>query len=430
MWFYTATQKPISKDTKNKLIDFIKYSINNSCKDVLLNSPFLVFLDVVNTKEGVITRSYQNAFYRGLEFKIYYSTDTHPNGRITVEGSLHKYWNNGAHNHNDFYIHCALEVINDIEMKFNITPDQTRLIQLEIGVNLFPPIRSKTIVNGCMFYKTTPFKDKDTKDEGNYQQAKAQRFYVKIYDKRTHYQNKGFTIDKEILRIEKKYSKSNELHNLGIYTLQDLLNYGLHNFKSELLKMWGNVIYYDKTTLKNHPNRFKYNSTDYWETLTPRQRKYELGKLNKLYKDSPESIKNIISNLISEKVDLLKTNLYQINPLCIELNQYNNTTQPIDPSKRICIISGLNISMQKKGSFLLSITGLKYYFNTDKKIYNEIKRQYLTDKWLNSSFDIQIKEIAHNIRTIRNNQKLKQKKLYPKNQISLFNKELFSISQS
>jgi acetoin utilization deacetylase AcuC-like enzyme len=62
---------------------------------------------------------------------------------------------------------------------------------------------------------------------------------------------------------------------------------------------------------------------------------------------------------------------------------------------------------------------------TDKKIFNEIKQQYLTDKWLNSSFDNQIKEIAHNIRTIRNNQKLKQKKPYPKNQISLLNTALF-----
>ena len=143
-----------------------------------------------------------------------------------------------------------------------------------------------------------------------------------------------------------------------------------------------------------------------------------------VYRENPESIKNIVSNLISEKVDLLNSKLYLINPLCIELNQYNNTTQPIDPSKRICIISGLNISMQKKGSFLLSITGLKYYFNTDKKIYNEIKRQYLTDKWLNSSFDIQIKEIAHNIRTIRNNQKNKQSRLYPIYQYNLFHKEL------
>lgn len=424
MRFYTATQKPISKDTKTKLIDFIKYQILNSYKDALLNSPLLVFLDVLNTKEGTIERSYRNAFHKGLEFKIYYPTESNPNGRITLEGSLHKYWNNGAHNYNDFYIHNVFEVVYELQLKFEIKPYHAILKQLEIGVNIFPPIPSKTIVNGCMFYKTTPFKDKDTKDEGNYHQAKAQRFWVKIYDKRTHYQGKGFTIDNEILRIEKKYSKMRDLHNLGIYTLQDLLNYGLHNFKGELLKMWDCFIYYDKNALKNHPNRFKYNSVDYWQTLTPRQRKYQLGKLNKLYRENPDSIKNIVSNLISEKVDLLNSKLSLINPLCIELNQYNNTTQPIDLSKRICIISGLNISMQKKDSFLLSITGLKYYFNTDKKIYNEIKRQYLTDKWLNSSFDIQIKEIAHNIRTIRNNQKNKQSRLYPIYQYNLFHKEL------
>lgn len=46
------------------------------------------------------------------------------------------------------------------------------------------------------------------------------------------------------------------------------------------------------------------------------------------------------------------------------------------------------------------------------------------------TFDIQSNEIAHNIRNMRNNQRVKQSRLYPKNQISLFNKELFSIPQS
>ncbi len=401
------------------MIDFIKYLLPYLFKDELLNNPLLVFLDVINTREGIITRSYQNAYYKGLEFKIYYPTNTHPNGRITVEGSLHKYWNNGAHNYNDFSVYNAFEVVTDIETKFSIKPNQCNLIQLEIGLNLFPPILSKTIVNGCMFYKRIPFKDKDTKDEGNYQQAKAQRFYVKVYDKRTHYQNKGFTIDKEILRIEKKYSKSNDLHTLGIYTLKDLLDYGLHNFKCVLIEMWDNVVFYDRDVLKNHPNRYKYNSIDYWQSLTTRQRKYQLRKLNKLYKENPESIRNIISNLIDKKVDLLNAELYQINPLCIELKQDNNTPQRIDPNKRTCLVTGFNISMQKKGSRLLSITGLKYYRNTDKKIYNEIKRQYLTDKWQKSNLDIQIKEIAHNIRNFNYNTKVKQSRLYPKNQTNL-----------
>ncbi len=45
-------------------------------------------------------------------------------------------------------------------------------------------------------------------------------------------------------------------------------------------------------------------------------------------------------------------------------------------------------------------------------------------------FDIQSKEIAHNIRNMRNNQRVKQSRLHPKNQISLFKKELFSKPQS
>ena len=54
--------------------------------------------------------------------------------------------------------------------------------------------------------------------------------------------------------------------------------------------------------------------------------------------------------------------------------------------------------MQRKDSFLLSHNGLKYYHKTDRKLYNEIKRKHLTKYWMRSSLNIQIKEIAHNIR--------------------------------
>ena len=304
------------------MIDFVKYQLTNYCKNDLLNSPLLVFFDKVNNKTGEVSK-YQNAFFKGLEFKIFYPTETHPNSRITVRGSLHKYWNNDSHNFNDFNISNVFEVLQELETKFNIKPNQCRLLQLEIGINILPPIKSKIIVNGCLFYKTMQFKNTFTKDEGNYKQIMAQRFFFKVYDKRTHYQNKGFKIDNEILRIEKKYSKSEDLHKLGIYTMQDLIEYGLQNFKPMLLDMWDNVIYYDKNLLKNHPNRYKYNSIDYWQSLTPRRRKYQLEKLNNLYKNNPESIKNKVSNLISKKVDFLNSELYQINPLYIELKQYN-----------------------------------------------------------------------------------------------------------
>jgi hypothetical protein len=55
--------------------------------------------------------------------------------------------------------------------------------------------------------------------------------------------------------------------------------------------------------------------------------------------------------------------------------------------------------MQKDSSILLSHTGLKYY-KTDRKVFEQMKT-YLTKQWIESDFETQIKEIAHNIRTKR-----------------------------
>ncbi|MBP9792805.1 MAG: hypothetical protein KBC56_02275, partial [Flavobacterium sp.] len=69
---------------------------------------------------------------------------------------------------------------------------------------------------------------------------------------------------------------------------------------------------------------------------------------------------------------------------------------------------------------LLSHTGLKYYYKNDKKVFEQIKRRYLSNRWHNSDFEKQIKEIAHNIRNTNSNQKVKQIKLYPTNQLNMF----------
>ena len=126
--------------------------------------------------------------------------------------------------------------------------------------------------------------------------------------------------------------------------------------------------------------------------------------------------------MISEKVDFLNSELYQINPLYIELKQYNLPIENNNQNKRVCLVTGLNISMQKEDSFLLSHTGLNYYFNTDKKVFNEVKRKHLSDKWQKSNFTIQIKEIAHNIRNYKSNKEQKQKFIYPMEQNNLLDR--------
>jgi hypothetical protein len=75
--------------------------------------------------------------------------------------------------------------------------------------------------------------------------------------------------------------------------------------------------------------------------------------------------------------------------------------------------------MQKDSSILLSHTGLKYYYKTDRKVFEQIKRTHLTKQCINSDFETQIKEIAHHIRTIKSNQNNKQNRIYQNQQVNL-----------
>jgi len=85
-----------------------------------------------------------------------------------------------------------------------------------------------------------------------------------------------------------------------------------------------------------------------------------------------------------------------------------------------CKLTGVNTSIQKENSFLLSITGIKYYLKNDKEVYSEIRNKYLSKKRENETIENQIKEIAHNIRNYQNNRKLKSVRLYPKHQMQKF----------
>ncbi len=318
------------KYTKFQLIDFIKLILINFNTSLLKDSGLLYFMVRNLTEDGeyipivengkIATKRnggikyytvYKQAYYRGLDFRIYEPTETHPDGRITIEGSLHKYWNNGEHNFNDFGITQLMEVLNDLNTKFGISPENCILKQLEVGVNITPPINTDNILNECLMHKTTRLKSIFTKDEGNYIQTKNQRHTNKFYNKKKHYYNKGYYIENEIMRIEKKYSRMKELNQRGIYTLNDLLDYGLINFKGDLIKMWDNVLYCDLDALKGSKNEYKYKSLIFWEDLKYDNFKYHRNQLNALINKNPNNMKKQISDLIDAKCEIL--NPTQIN---------------------------------------------------------------------------------------------------------------------
>jgi hypothetical protein len=396
----------------------------NTPPDILEDSILLDFHNKVNISTGELG-SYINAFYKGLEFKIFNETEKTQYRRITVEGSLHKYWNNGAHNFNDYGINEIKEVLNDLEKCFTILPENCILKTLEIGLNLDPPYKSKTVLNQCLLHKTDRFKWVYTKDEGNYIQTKHQRHIIKIYDKKTHYKNKGFSIDNEILRFEIKYTKMKYLNDKGIYTLKDLLNFGLINFLPVLLKEWDNILICDKSIINETKYEYKYNSQNFWIDLNYEAFKYHRNNLNKILSLHPENIKNQMAILIKNKCEFLNTKTTEINPLHIRLIRVVSTLENQDLNRRFCVVTKLNISMQKKDSNMLSHTGLKYYYKTDKKVFDEVKNKYLSTLWIDADYETQIKEIAHNIRNKHSNLKTKQKTIYKCNQTNLLNQFTF-----
>ena len=400
---------------------------------ILEINPLLDFYETINLTTGEMKTTNRNgnkvtpsknASYKGLEFKIY---DT---GTITLSGSLHKYWNDGAHNYNDFNNEAVLFILNDLNTKFDIDPSKCILKCLEIGINITPLVPTNEILDNCLLHKTKPFEYQKNSDEGKYKQVQHSQYIIKIYNKALHYKSKGFKIKNEIMRFEIKYTKMQKLNEKGIFSLQDLINYGLQNFKDTVLKEWQNVLFYDNTiqidplSTKSKKALLEYSNPNYWTGLLANNQTknftYHKNQLKKIVSKNSNKIQNLIAETIGKKIDFLNSKTIQIDPLTIMSKRivFNDDN---DTKKLICKVTGFNISMQKENSILLSHTGLKYYYNTDKRIFEQIKRRYLTKIWFKSNFETQIKEIAHNIRNENSNKTKKQKRIYQPQQINILN---------
>ena len=378
------------------MVDFIKILIQELHPSILEANPLLDFYDNINLKTGELKTvnrhgnkitPYKNAFYNGLEFRIYDS------GTITLSGSLHKYWNNGAHNYNDFNFEAFKGVLRELNTTFNIVSENCILKCLEIGVNIIPPIPTNEILEYCFLHKTKPFEYQKNSDEGKYKQVQHSQYIIKIYNKALHYKKNFSNINTEIMRFEIKFTKMQKLNDRGIYNLNDLLNFGLHNFKSELLNEFNNILFFDNTIQSKSKSLANYKNPIYWLELLNRPTKTNYykhkGILNNLTAQNSNKVQLQTTEIISKKIDFLNSRGASFDPLIIlsihAPQTENNTSivcnnlenfQPLKMnsivSKNIlCQVTKINISMQKNDSILLSHTGLKHYYKTDKKILNK-----------------------------------------------------------
>lgn len=382
------------------MVDFIKVMLPPKYQSILECNEYLNFTEKVNTTTGEILSRYKVSYYKNMKFEI------HNSGNIFISGSLHKLFNNGQHNYNDFNIDNLANTIQFLTSQFNINARDCRLRCLEIGVNVVVPYEVDSIINHSILHKKVPFEIKYNSDDGNYKQVIHSQYFIKLYNKTKHFKKRFSDVPDNLLRFEIKYRKMEKLNSIGIYTLLDLKRGIFTEFKNVLHNEWESILFYDFTTQIDHlkeNTRLKierYDSLNYWNGLIKGRNenyKYHRNQLREFTNKYSKGVQNEVSTIIGCKIESLIKETTQNDHLYILSNKVVNN--------RKCLITGVDISMQKVSSKFLSHTGLKFYYKNNIVLFNKIKKEFLSSKWINCNNILQIKEIAHSIRSKSSNKR-------------------------
>lgn len=289
----------------------------------LLDNKLLSFPLPISEDTGEVINSPRSAHYKGLRFVL-------KNEIVKLEGSFHKYYNDGKHNYNDFNCQDFVNVILKLENLFSIDKDIALLNNLEFGVNIHVKHSIDKILESIINYKGIPFiQYNGSGAKGIF--CETTNFYIKIYDKSHQYGLAG-----NILRIEIKVKKMRFFKDRGINinSLSSLLDH------SEILKIcpvflsvFNDILFTDYDINPDDLNPVDRNifadgnNPVYWQRIKPDSKNYQLGNKEPQYhrdrkkyhrdltkfkniveKYSTINIQNELSILIESKYDELMQN--------------------------------------------------------------------------------------------------------------------------
>ena len=177
------------------------------------------------------------AEYFGLKFQL-------KNGKVRLQGSVHKYRNEGRHNYDDFRAVDVAEVVRELSERFEIDTAQTLLNNVEFGVNVVLPFAVNVVLDNLIVYKGQPF-NFIVEDGMSYYQCKRTKFIIKIYDK-----TEQFNLPYNVLRFEIKVTAMQYLETKGIKLryLSDLLNMAIYEpLGNTLTEVFEEILFGDNT---------------------------------------------------------------------------------------------------------------------------------------------------------------------------------------
>ncbi|WP_209390558.1 hypothetical protein [Chryseobacterium sp. RR2-3-20] len=413
----------------------------------------------------VICRPKTNNYYslRHKDFGIKLSLDFRKaveNGKVVgfchleINVSPHYHFNQYHHNGNDFTPLQAISTISDILIYLGIKQreyNELNVCNIEFGLNIIPDADTKDLINGLYFYKKTPFKVGDfpyfkKTDATSYKQIKAYAKGLQFAD----YPEYG--INKNTFRFEVKSKQAKNICKYGINTATDLLNLESYNRLGQiLLDEWEQVLLINLGLKSNELYALKRDevlfiqnvkSIDFWSGFKTDVTRKKFIRAKEKYinlLDRKDNLHYLIKLQIIDKLFNSQNvpNSTQKTTINRENLQNDKTTSQLinleygtnGQNNRVCLVTNLDISMQKKGSKFLCMTGLKYYKENQPETYQKLTEKYLTEKQKGKSFDRQNYFIAHNIRNaktnIQHNPKYSrqrfEKRNYNENQLQLFN---------
>ena len=279
-----------------KMIDFIKLEIfSKTFAEKLENHELLDFKIEVNKITGELTK--QVAKYQDMEFIIY------QNKKITIAGSLHKYFNEGQHNHNDFNFQNLENTILKFCQTFDFNPELAYIRGIEFGVNINTERNPSDILNMLVCYKNKSINRMQVKSMGDGRVSQQTNQILKIYNKSLQ-----FGQPKNILRIEQKVIRMRKLKKHNIKGLSDLLyKENIEPLGVLLLEMFDSLIIHEpikeqSLIPKEQLLYLKAGNPRHWLNLQPSQRFKMKRDYNKLiFTKGSEKIKETISKQIAEK---------------------------------------------------------------------------------------------------------------------------------
>ena len=424
------------------MIDLLKLETTNTTQiDYLFNHELLDWhsdTDKINIFDKEVINTKKIKQYKGIYFCFY-------SNKLDILFKPHYYFNDNLHNANDFKIIDCIAVIYEVKNALNLDLEVFKVINIEYGLNILSPIDIRNLITYIIYHSKNEFKtdtglsySKKSYSVTKYGTANQYKI-IKAYAKGLQFPRYS---DINTFRFEVKSKKSRFINKLGVYSLTDLLHVNVYfALVNSLIVEFEDTLILDCETDFNTLNQkeqtkiSKFNNPMEWYKINNASNRNSFSKNKtayyKLINKVPINLKNQLRQIIYDKLEILKKGAISLPKDNIKkgadsqlynrgICTYNDIIIEIK-NQWFCKVTGFNISMQKENSILLSHTGLKYYYNTDKRIFEQIKRRYLTKIWFKSNFETQIKEIAHNIRNENSNKTKKQKRIYQPQQTNILN---------